>query len=66
MATALLLDPGDAVVTVALLVLLARRELVRASRGPEPRPGWTGLDLAIPVLLAAFVAIAAVRIAPLL
>lgn len=65
-ATAVLPDPGDAVVALALMVLLARRELLRARHGPEYHPGWTGPDRAIPVLLAAFTVIVAVRLAALL
>lgn len=63
---AVLPDPGDALVAVALLVLLARRELVRAGSGPGYDPAWTGPDRAIPVLLAAFAAIVLVRMAALL
>lgn len=65
-ATAVLVDPGDALVAVALIVLLARRELLRASHGPESDLGWTGLDRAVPVLLAAFTVIVVVRLAALL
>lgn len=65
-ATAVLTDPGDAVVAIALMVLIARRELVRAREGPGHSPGWSGLDRAIPVLLAAFAVIVAVRLIALL
>jgi len=65
-ATAVLTDPGDGLVAIALILLLARRELLRACRGPEDNPGWSGPDRAIPVLLVAFAAIVVVRLAALL
>lgn len=64
--TAVLPDPGDALVAIALLVLLARRELLRAGHGRGYDLGWTGPDRAIPVLLAAFTVIFVVRLAALL
>jgi hypothetical protein len=65
-ATAVFTEPGDALIAIALLALLARRELARADLGPDARIGWTGADRAIPVLLAAFAVIVVVRIAALL
>ena len=65
-ATSVLPDPGDALLAVALLGLLARRELMRAGHGPGYSPKWTGPDRAIPVLLVAFAAVVAVRMAALL
>lgn len=65
-ATAVLTDAGDALVAIALMLLLARRELRRARHGPAHDLGWTGSDRAIPVLLGAFAVIVAVRIAALL
>ena len=65
-AAGVLPDPGDVLVALALLVLLIRREAVRARIGPGAAPRWTGADLAIPPLLAVFVLIAVVRIGALL
>ena len=65
-AAGVLPDPGDVVVALVLLVLLIRRELVRARIGPGSAPRWTGADLAIPPLLAVFALIAVGRIAALL
>jgi len=63
---AVLPDPADAFLAVALLLLLTRRELVRARNGPSYDLGWSGADRAIPVLLAGFALIVAVRLAALL
>ncbi len=65
-ATAVFTDVGDALVTVALILLLARRERERARRGPEDDAGWSGPYRAIPVLLIAFAVIVVVRLAALL
>lgn len=65
-ATSALPGPGDYLVGFALLVLLTQRELERARRGPGESLPWKGLDLAIPVLVVAFVVTVGVRIAALL
>lgn len=65
-ATAVFTDAGDALVAIALMLLLARRELRRARHGPDPGPQSAGADRAIPLLLAAFALIVAVRLAALL
>jgi len=65
-ATSALPGPGDYLVAFALLVLLSQRELERARRGPDEKLPWSGLDLAIPVLIVVFAVTVGVRIAALL
>lgn len=64
--TMLVSDPVDAAVAIALMVVLARREVLRAATGPGYSTGWRGIDWAIAPLIVVFTATVAVRVGALL